>query len=326
MVILSRPAFLLTLIGAVVTPQFACAQRFPASDPAVACSRANLEQSVTVDQLTFSSYHNEKEGTACFQAVRNGRILFRRTSDNDGDYLIGQRPNPRRCWNVPNISDGVDLTGLGHPDMVVCSYTGGAHCCLPAWVFELQPAFRRIAAIDAEDTWPAYFADVDHNGHYYFLSDDWTFAYWPNSFAGSPVAPIVLQFVPDGKGGGSYHLALEKMRKPAPTPAEWNKSLRHARAAFSNGPWPLFLGATLWTTEMRLIYSGHSDLAWKFLNEAWPAKIPGKQSWLGDFCSRLKTSPCWLDLQPSLRDTPAVCAAAKPKMQQTPFPARGYFR
>jgi hypothetical protein len=128
------------------------------------------------------------------------------------------------------------------------------------------------------------------------------------------VAPVILGFVADREGAGAYHLALNKMRKPAPTPTEWNKSLREARATFSpsNGPWPLFIGATLWTTEMRLIYSGHSDLAWKFLDKAWPASIPGKERWLGDFCSRLKTSPYWPDLKPTLRNTPPVCAAAKP--------------
>jgi hypothetical protein len=308
-------------------PQFECAQQFPVSNPAAACSQKNPEHSVTVDQLAFNSHHNERDGTACLQVIRDGGILFRRTNDNDGEYLVGQHPNPKRYWNVPNVPDGTDITGLGHPDMVVYGYTGGALCCLLTWVFEPQARFRLLATPDAEDGWPAYFPDPYHGGHYYYFAGDWTLAYWPSSFAGSPVAPMILKFVPNGKGSGGYHLALDKMRKPAPTATEWNKSLREARAAFSgsDGPWPLFGGATIWTTEMRSIYSGHSDLAWKFLNEARPAKIPGKQSWPGDFCSRLKTSPCWLDLQPGLRDTPAVCAAAKPKMLQIRFPARGYF-
>jgi len=287
----------------------------PVADPQAACARANLTQSAIIDGFTFASYSSERTGEACFQVIRQGIVIFRRTNDNDGYYLIGQHPNrdPDLQWNVPNIPDGTDIVGLGDPDMVVYSYTGGAHCCLMTWVFQLQPAFRLLATLDAEDSWPAYFAAPNLDGHYYYFDDDWTFAYWPSSFAGSPVAPVILQFVPDGKGGGAYHLALGRMRKPPPTLAVWKKSLRKARATFlpSNGPWPLFIGATLWTTEMRLIYSGHSELAWKFLNQAWPATVPGKEKWLGDFCSRLKTSPWWPDLQPTIKNMPRVCAEAR---------------
>lgn len=298
------------LTATLSSPLFAA--QFPAPNAQAACARPSLKGAATVGGFAFATYRNDQSGLACFQVVRNGKVIFRRTNNNDGDYLIGQHPSPDLDWNVPDIPDGTDITGLNHPDLVVYSYTGGAHCCLLAWVFELAPQFRILATLDAEDSWPAYFADLDHSGHYYFKSEDWTFAYWPQSFAGSPVAPIILKFVRDGKGGGVFHLAVDKMRNPPPTPEEWKKSLVATRKTFADGAWPLSIGSTLWTTEMQLIYSGHSDLAWKFLKQAWPEAVPGKQKWLGDFCSRLKTSPYWPDLQRTLQDMPAACVAAKP--------------
>jgi hypothetical protein len=129
----------------------ALATQDPVSDPQAACARANLVSSTTLDGLTFASYRNGETGLACFQVTQRGKIIFRRTGNNADRYLIGQHPSrdPDDDWKVPYIPDGTDITGLGYPDLVVYHYTGGAHCCLLAWVFQLRPAFRLLATIDA---------------------------------------------------------------------------------------------------------------------------------------------------------------------------------
>ncbi len=38
----------------------------------------------------------------------------------------------------------VDLTGDGQPELIIQTYSGGAHCCFDIFVYQLQPAFRRI--------------------------------------------------------------------------------------------------------------------------------------------------------------------------------------
>lgn len=296
----------------LVVPSARIRAQFAAPNLAAACSAKHLDASAKVGDFVFASYRNKDEGTACLQVFRSGKVVFRSTNDDDGDYFVGQHPNGSRNWDVPSIANGTDITGRGHPDMIVSQYTGGAHCCLLTYVFELEPVFKLLTTLNAEDSWPAYFADIGRSHHYYYFANDWTFAYWPSSFAGSPSAPVVLRYVQDGRVG-SYHLALDKMRRPAPTSAEWNKDLKDARATFAAGAWQLFIGATLWDTVLHLIYSGHADLAWKFLNEAWPPKTGGKNEWLGDFCSVLKSSPYWPDLENSVRDAPEACASVKPR-------------
>jgi hypothetical protein len=275
------------------------------------CNAKTLKQTVEVDGYRFRSYRDIETGHSCFYVEHSGKTIFRLKNDNGGRYFLGQHSNPAAYWNVPDIADGKDVTGLGYPDMIVLAYSGGAHCCLTVYLFQLKPRFHLLAKLNAEDSDTAYFADSDHNHHYFFYADDWTFAYWPSSFAGSPVAPIVLKFVRHGTSG-SYRLALDKMRTPAPSPKEWKADLKEARSAFSQGAEGLNTQPALWSYVMRLIYSGHSEMAWEFLDEAWPAKVTGKADWTGYFCSVLKTSPYWPDLKPTVRDMPAACASARP--------------
>jgi hypothetical protein len=68
------------------------------------------------------------------------------------------------------------------------------------------------------------------------------------------------------------------------------------------------VGVTLWNTVLDLIYTGHSDLAWRFVREANPNAIRGKNPALAEFCSKLSSSPYWDDLKPTVKDIPVKCA------------------
>jgi len=290
-----------------------------AENPNAACAEKHLKKSVNVDKYNFRSYGSD-EG-ACLRVLRDNKEVLRRTYNSGGFpdvYTLGQQaetlnlgPKPGDKVKIPIVPNGADLTGLGHPDMIVRLYTGGAHCCTYHYVFELEPKFRLVALLDAADTEFAYFADLDHNRHYFYLAEDWAFAYWPGSFAGSPYAPVVLEYRKDEKGGG-FHLALDKMRKPAPGKKDWaeimsdlNGEIEEQKAGYANG-----ISTILWSEVLQLLYSGHEDLAWKLADDtANRAKL---REDLADFCSILKTSQYWPDLKPSLKHIPPACAEAKP--------------
>ena len=42
-----------------------------------------------------------------------------------------------------------------------------------------------------------------------------------------------------------------------------------------------------------LIYTGHDEEAWKFLDDAWPPKVHGKDAFARDFRAQLAKSPYW---------------------------------
>ncbi len=266
-------------------------------------------QSVQFDSFVFKSYRGD--AGSCLRVVHDGKIIFQREVDTPVGFTIGQLAN--NGDKVPAIPNGADITGRGRPDMIVSLLTGGAHCCIFHYVFELEPKFKVIALLDGEDSWPAYFADLDGNHHYYYLAEDWTFRYWPGDFASSPRTPVVLKFRDDDEGGG-FHLAMDKMQKPAPSETEWRKSLNDVRheLKLEKANMVNFLPSVLWQEVLDLIYTGHSDLAWKFLDEVGLDAQKDPYPDLSDFCSKLKASPYWSDLTPTLKDVPPACAKAKP--------------
>jgi len=276
-----------------------------AENSATACPRKDLTDSVKVGRFVFRSYRNLDNGNACLVVIRDGKAIFRRALVG-GQYTLGQPADAE--IKVPEIANGTDLTGRGHPDMIVSAYTGGAHCCMSHYVFELEPDFKLLATLNDEDDDFAHFELLD--GHYYYMTADWTFAYWPGCFACSPSAAVTLQFVVDGKGGG-FHLAMERMQRAGPAPEEWRNQLDEVQKVVQGEEIPEDIGVKLWGPVLNLMYSGHSDLAWKFVEEAGPKAQQGYFPTLADFCSLLKASPYWSDLEPTLRNTPPACANAK---------------
>ena len=292
-------------------PMQSHAGQWPVRNPSRICNASHLAKAVSVDDVTFRSYKDDVSGEACLQVNEAGKLLFQLTDDNGGYFTLGQQASSDGM--VGRIKDGTDITGRGYPDMIVSQWTGGAHCCRIDYVFELRPKVRILAKLEARDADESHFDDLDGNGRYYYVSADFTFAYWWQSFAGSPTHSVVLGFVNDGKGG-SYHLALDKMRRPSPTESEWAASLARVKAELElNGSnMANDLPDVLWQEVLNLIYTGHEDLAWKFLAQVGPKAQQGAFPDLSSFCSTLKTSNYWEDLRVTMQKAPPSCLNAKP--------------
>jgi hypothetical protein len=292
----------------------------PSSD----CSAWYLNQAVVVGQYTFKAFKNPQTGAACLEVEEKGfqekkvmgrmaerfihkeggQVVFRRTSESFGQFTLGQPAQPQN--NIAQIENGTDITGHGRPNMIVTNWSGGAHCCFSHFIFELQPKLTLLAEIDDADGGDAHFATLDGDRQYYFVGKDWTFAYWDASFTESPAPAVVLRLVDDGRAG-SYRLAMDKMERAAPSSREWDKAVYEAQAAFAErNSFGDGIGSVLWSNMLNLVYTNHSDLAWKLMDDAWPAQRPGKEKFISDFCSQLKTSPYWPDLGATL----GTCGAA----------------
>jgi hypothetical protein len=296
------------LLGAVwVAASVVLLAQGGAENPAEACASKNQVGTATVGQYRFASY--KSNDGACLQVTSGGKVVYTQSVDSFETYTLGQPGDAQ--GNTPAIANGTDVTGRGQPDMVVSLFTGGAHCCTSHYVFELGPEFKLLATLNDADDDLAHFERDRKDGRYNYITADWTFAYWPTCFACSPSELVTLRWVDDTKGGG-FHLAMDKMQKPAPTPAQWNKKLSAAKKDVSASD-ATSIGRTMWQTVLDLIYTGHSDLAWKFVDALGPKAQQNPLPSLEDFCGLLKQSPYWADLQPTLKDVPAACANAEAK-------------
>jgi hypothetical protein len=234
----------------------------------------------------------------CFEILRQGKQVY---AEIGFVYQIGGSYELALSGKTELLTPiGTDVTGLGVPDVVVGEWTGGAHCCFVSHVFELGPqALRKVATIDSQDSDGAHFEDVDHDGRLEFLTNDWTFAYWRASFADSPAPDVVLHF-----RAGRFRVALDFMRKPAPSLADLQS---RATALASDEQWKADSPdppSDLWKEMLDLIYTGNAQLAWRFINMAWPGQKPGKAEFLKEFKAKLQESPYWKDLQELNRGQP----------------------
>src|SRR5689334_21641443 len=53
------------------------------------------------------------------------------------------------------------------------------------------------------------------------------------------------------------------------------------------------LDPTIWANLLDLIYIGHSDLAAKMFDEAWPAEVKGKRIFWRDFLKQMEATWIW---------------------------------
>jgi hypothetical protein len=89
----------------------------------------------------------------------------------------------------------IDLDDIGQPNVVLDLYTGGAHCCWVEQVFTFDPGTMTYAKTERNFGDPGdRIEDLNHNGHFEFVTaDDW-FAYAFTDFAASGLPVQILSF------------------------------------------------------------------------------------------------------------------------------------
>ena len=269
------------------------------------CDTAKVTETATVKGYSFQAREaQDPDDGACMRIYQNGQVIYQ--LDDAQKYFLGQPED--RDYGIPHIANGTDLTGTGRPDMIVVSWSGGAHCCNKHYVFELAPKFRLIIRVDDGDNDLAHFVKLaDERSYFYVTRDIW--AYWPGSYASSVSHKVILKW-----DGNNLVLDPEKLKWKAPSLEQWNAALRDADDALKDeGVYTREeLGKTLWDTTLDLIYTGHSDLAWKFVSEVNPKALTGNNPSLSEFCSLLKNDEYWPILKATVSGMPKECAEAKP--------------
>lgn len=131
--------------------------------------------------------------------------LWRNTSSEGVGYdqiatISGAGQPPVQAEFVAGLGEetGTDLTGEGHPDVVIQVFTGGAHCCFSTIVYDLGPQLTKVLESPLSNCGGS-FTDLDGDGVAEFVTCDDLFAYAYCPYAGSPAAQVVLQYEP-GQG------------------------------------------------------------------------------------------------------------------------------
>ena len=242
------------------------------------------------DYLVKTVSGSVEEGEIILQVFKAGDLVFSTNSHRFYDpEAISTDPDPH---DVPRPL--TNITGNGIPDLVVAEWSGGAHCCMTYYVFELGDAFRQVATIEAEHA-DASFDDLDGNNIPVVQMRDWHYAYEFTSFALSPAPAIILRYA-----DGQYQIATDLMFTDPPSDEEFTGLVQEVQQAYkkpevegdeikSPGVWGG--DASLWDTMLELTYKGHLDLAMQLYDACWQKDWETKDMDMDHFWDLVGSSP-----------------------------------
>ncbi len=213
-------------------------------------------------------------------------------SFSDSHYRYN--PNEKTSTEKIVVPMGTDITGDGEPNLVVLETTGGNRCCFIYHVFEIGREFRKVTVINNQ-RFPVDFMDIDGDSKFQLHIRDYIFTIFEDiidRFSGYDLPVVIFRYQ-----DGAYRIATDLMYKPAPSRSELEQRAKQAR---EDAFWKdaslvrkLLVPKSLWTPLLELLYTGHPDLAWEFVEMAWSPNIPEKAEWVSEFRATLEESQFW---------------------------------
>ncbi len=191
--------------------------------------------------------------------------LWRNTSEDDFGFpfdniaTISALEQPTvQIENATGLDDltGTDITGEGHPDVIVERYTGGAHCCSSTVIYDLGPKMSKVLEAP-ESNCGGTLQDLDGDGVYEFVTCDDLFAYVYCCYAGSPAARVILQY-----DGESYVPASPSFPEAYEEDIARDREMAEGASPGENCEWGNDTKCQMLPLVLDYLYSGEVDKAW----------------------------------------------------------------
>jgi len=96
-----------------------------------------------------------------------------------------------------NDLTGTDINGDSYPDLVVETYSGGAHCCFGTQVFSLRPSGAALILQKPESNAGGTFEDLNADGISEFITYDDSFAYQYCPYAAGVTVKVIMVYDPE---------------------------------------------------------------------------------------------------------------------------------
>ncbi len=149
-----------------------------------------------------------------FEILKNGERVY---AKNGGSFFIGRdnrKYHPDK--DAPILRIGEDITGRGIPNLLIVEWTGGAHCCMILYLFELGDELKLLTDLFLGHNDTFYFTDITNDPGLELVAYDTSWAYWRTYFAASPAPQIILRLDDDN----NWIFCDEAMLKPEPDALE----------------------------------------------------------------------------------------------------------
>jgi hypothetical protein len=189
--------------------------------------------------------------------------------------------------NSDSLHLPASLIGDGTPEVIVETYSGGAHCCFEYYLVRLGSQFSVLDTIHGAARFEA-----DSLGSLVVHVNDYVFDYWQMPHSDSPLPEVIMKF-----SAGRFRMARDLMKQPPPDSVSLEKMATEIRGIRGWRGYPLqseFLPAPMvaLTAQMvHLIYTGNADAARKLAWAAWPRFLRGEPDFVTDLFTQLRKSP-----------------------------------
>jgi hypothetical protein len=166
---------------------------------------------------------------------------------------------------------GSDLIGAGHPDLVVQTYSGGAHCCFSWVVYELGPTLTKILESPPSNC-EGEFRDLDGDDRLEFVTCDDLFAYKYCCFASSPLPKVIMKYEP----GQGYVPAGPQFPEEYADDIARDRQLAIGARAQGQCEWDNSTKCAVLPVVLDYLYSGRQDQAWIELHRLYRFQDEGQ--------------------------------------------------
>jgi hypothetical protein len=190
----------------------------------------------------------------CELTIRSSGHLVQRFEVEDG----------RKYWLKYGI---LNLLGKNSQQLIVFTYSGGAHCCYDYSIYDLEPTIRAVYDSSIYDSGNVIGdelvpVDVDGDGISEFYRDVMAFDYWGSGgHALASFPPAVFAY---DKNTRRYAIANKRF------PDFVMKRLDDLLALAAHDDWPDLDTKSEYLVRTRflyMVYAGQRDAAWKYFDE-----------------------------------------------------------
>lgn len=195
-------------------------------------------------------------------------------------FTIAKGGNPLRSFEVWNAeAETLDVDGDGTAELLVCDFSGGAHCCFTYYLYTRKPALNLLGAFDMGNA-GLTFQDIEGDGVAEAIGYYDGFAYYEGlSYVGSPFIPIVFSLK-----AGKY------VENTKAFPGIIQESLDEYLA---NPPWDCDEECNSWVIALyaHMVLLGKEASAWETIKGACPKAL----DWLSENAPNLRAILAYMD-------------------------------
>lgn len=196
----------------------------------------------------------------------------------------GQRQVQVESVSQINPLTGKDITGEGNPDVVIDSYTGGAHCCFVTTVYDLGPTLLKVLET-RESNCSGKFEDLDGDGALEFITCDDLFAYQYCCYAGTPTVKVIFKY----EAGKGYRPASPRFAQQYAADIAAHTELAKNAKPEDHCEWDKTNKCAVLPLVLDYLYSGAPAKAWEAL--ALYYKYPDAAKFRAEIERRVSQSP-----------------------------------